>query len=247
MNQEAMTGMILSAAPVGEFDKRLVILTRERGKIAAFAKGARRPQSALLACSQPFVYADFMIYAGRTSYTVSSAEVHNYFGELRENLSGACYGCYACEVIDYLTRENMETIEYLKLLYQTLRIFGKQTMPYALVRAAFELRALALNGEAPYVFSCVRCGKEEEGMEFYPQEGGLLCSGCKRVSGKGPALRLSEAALYALRFMSAAPIEKLYTFTVSDDVLQEIQCAVGEAMRCLIRHEFKSGEMLELL
>lgn len=188
--QISVTGMVLKTEPVGEYDRRVVLLTRERGKIAAFARGARRQGSRLLASTNPFCFGEFMLYEGRTAYGIAESNISNYFEGFREDFEAACYGMYFLEVMDYFTRENNDEKEMLKLLYQSLRALLHPGLNNALVRYIFEIRAVAVNGEYP----------------------GLPVR-------KEPYL---PSTVYAVDYIVGSGIEKLYTFTVTEQVLSEL-------------------------
>jgi DNA repair protein RecO (recombination protein O) len=199
---------------VGEYDRRVCILTRERGKISAFAKGARRPGSRLAAASNLFAFGTFKLYAGRNSYTVTEADIQNYFEDLMTDYVGAYYGMYFTEVADFYTRENNDEREMLKLLYQSLRALGASSIPNPLVKCIYELKAIAVNGEFPGA----------------PQD-----------------RKLQESTVYALCYIASSPVEKLYTFTVTDSVLEELQQVAVDYCKRFLNHEFKSLEILKTL
>ena len=158
-----LTGMILKAEPIGEYDRRVVILTKEKGKISAFARGARRQGSRLLAATNPFSFGSFKLYAGKSSYNLMEADISNYFEGLRTDFEGAYYGIYFLEVMDYYTRENNEDKEMLKLLYQSLKALMHEKIPNNLVRYIFEMKAMVLSGEFP---GMPREGKFEESTRY---------------------------------------------------------------------------------
>lgn len=209
-----VTGMILKQTPIGEYDRRICLLTKEKGKISAFARGARKPGNRLAAATNPFSFGTFKLYAGRDSYNLSEADIQNYFPELMTDYVGAYYGMYFAEVADYYTRENNDEREMLKLLYQSMRALCAPALPNELIKCIFELKAIVVNGEYP---------------------------------GAPQNRRLEESTLYALHYIATSPVEKLYTFTVTDKVLQEL-CQVAEEYRKRFTdREFKSLEILKTL
>ena len=147
-----VTGIILNQAPVGEYDRRVCIFTSERGKISAFARGARKPNSRLVAATSPFSFGQFRLYEGKNSYNIMDASISNYFEQLRSDYIGACYGMYFLEIADYYTRENNDEREMMKLLYQTLRALVHPSISNALVRCVYEIKAVAVNGEFPGIW-----------------------------------------------------------------------------------------------
>lgn len=245
MNQIAVTGMVLSSVPVGEYDKRVVILTKERGKIAAFARGARKPNSPLAGVVMPFSFGEFTVYEGRTSYTMVSASISNYFAELREDIEGAYYGFYFMEIANYYAKEGNDETELLKLLYQTFRALLKPSIPNRLVRCIFELKTISINGEAPQVFQCVVCADKDRPAVFSAMQGGLVCLECEKNVTDG--IILDTSTLHTLQYIVGTPVEKLYTFTVSENVLRELEMVIGRYMDVYVDKKFKSLEILEQL
>lgn len=144
-----LRGMVLKASPAGEYDRRIVLLTNERGKITAFARGARRMGHALSAATMPFTFGSFQLYEGRSAYTCVGAQVKEYFEKLKTDYIGACYGSYFMEFADYYARENLEAGDTLNLLYVSLYALQMEQIPNERIRYAFEVRLMVQNGEFP--------------------------------------------------------------------------------------------------
>ena len=204
------SGIVLSAMPIGENDKRVVILTREFGKITAFARGARRQGSALLAADNPFVFGTFSLIQGRTSYNLTQASVKNYFMELTREQPGIYYGFYFLEFADYYGREGIEGTEMLNLLYLSLKALLNPSLEDRLVRRIYELRMMTVNGE------------------YAPDAGAM-----------------SPSALYTCQYIMGAPMEKLYTFTVKPEVLEELEKLMNRHMKKVLDRKIRSLEILE--
>lgn len=150
-NFMVVLGLVLKAEPIGEYDRRVVLLTREKGKITVFARGARRQNNRFLATTTPFCFGEFKLFAGQNSYSLSEANITNYFEEVRSDFELAFYGMYFLEMADYYTRENSDEKQLLKLLYQSLKALAHPSLNRDFVKMIYEIKAIMINGEFPGV------------------------------------------------------------------------------------------------
>lgn len=209
-----VTGMILKSEPIGEYDRRIVILTKERGKISAFVRGARRPGNRFMAATNPFCFGNFKLYPGKSAYNLQDIHIDNFFEELRNDFAGAYVGIYFMEVADYYARENSDDKELLKLLYQSLRALIHPAYDNRLVRAVFEIKAIVVNGEFPGLF---------------------------------PDIDKDSTCAYAISYIVQEPIEKLFRFTVTEEVLHQLSGYASRYCDKCMDKKFKSLEILKTL
>ena len=240
------TGMVLIASPMKEYDKRIEVLTKERGRISAFARGARKPNSVLLACTVPFTFGKFTFYEGRNAYNLVSGEIDTYFGEITADYDALCYASYFAEMIQYFSREGIEAAEELILMYVTMRALKHRLIPFSLIRVIFEMRLMMIEGESIEVFGCLRCGNKDA-YSVYLSEGGLVCSECaakERKFAKEYPLKLGADAKYTLQYILTSPMEKLYAFTVTDKVLEELKQFMKSYLARYLPHRFKTLDFI---
>lgn len=241
-NFVTVNGIILSSMPVGEFDRRLVLLTKERGKVSVFAKGARRVSSPLCGVTRVFAMGTFELYEGRTSYDMKSAAISNFFNELTKDYEAVYYGYYFAELVEYFTKENLDGSAFLNLLYCGFRALSARKMDKNLIRYTFELKCLVLNGEYPQVFSCGGCQCEDRLGAFSASKQSLLCDKC--AANAGDAIAVEESTVYALQFIVSSKLERLFTFQVSDGVLSELKMIMARLMNIAVDRKMKSLEVI---
>lgn len=213
-----VTGIILSSMPVGEYDRRVVILTKERGKISAFAKGARRPNSPLTGVTRSFIFGSFQMYEGRTSYTIKQANIKKYFENVLNDYDATMYACYFAQLADYYGRENLDASAMINLLYATLNAITSGRIPKKLVRSIYELKLIEINGELPDFFT-------EEGRQ----------NNCPEIS---------DTALYTIQYIASSAIDRLYTFVLKENVLDEVSSIADSVRLAVIDRKMSALDML---
>lgn len=214
-------GIVLSEVSFSESDKMLTVLTPDLGKISCVAKGARKLHSKLLSASQIFAFSDMVLYKSRgDNYYINSAELIEPFYALRNDYNRLDCAMNCIKFTKKNVQENQMSVYMLKLLLNTIYLLSSSAKNTDLIKAAFELKATCLLGYKPSFGGCIVCGNKDA-SGFSIKNGGTICRGCASLDKS--VISLSSDTITALRYIVQSDLKKLFSFDVSQEVLQEIQ------------------------
>ena len=187
--------LVLREVRYKEADRILTLLTDSDGKITAKARGALRKTSRTAAATQQLTWAEMTLFGNRGKWTVNEASVLEGFDGLRTDLEALSLGCYFAELLEALSVEDQPDTELLQLGLNALYALSNGLYAPDRIKAAFELRLMALSGYEPDLSACAHCGKEPERPLLSLQDGRVFCAYCPHGQDTLPLCPDSLAAM----------------------------------------------------
>lgn len=233
--------VVLHEMPIGDYDKRLILLTKEEGKVTAFVKGARRPNSPMLAASQLFAYGDYVLNQGKSSYQVYQANLIKAYHELSKDMEDLTYGMYMLEFIDHVAKEEEDNRALMQWLLMSLKVLESHRISNRLAVRIFELKAMSILGFTPWLNDCLLCHREEV-VYFSPGSGGVICA--RKDHEVDDLLRVHAGVLQAMRHILSREMKDIYSFELEHPSLLEFEQVMTQFLWHNLNHRFKSMEFL---
>ena len=243
MSTLTLQGIILRYANYRDNDRILTILTRERGKLSAAARGCRKPASRLFSCSEMFIFGEFVLYEGRSRMTVDNCEVRERFYPLREDLHRFAAGAYMTSVADACLAAEQRNEAVFELLYYGLSYAAYGSQHPTDVALCFLARCLQALGYSPQLTSCARCGRDLRALlrlGFDPGAGGAVCQGCM-----GPdTMDISPLSLEAVRRMLLLSNKEMNRVVLPEQVRRELKTALNGYAEYLLERPLRAAKQL---
>jgi DNA repair protein RecO (recombination protein O) len=237
--------VVLRHADWGEADRILTLYTRERGKVRAIAKGARKIRSRKAGHLEPFTRVTLQLAKGRDLLIVTQADTLDAYLALGADLVRTGYASYLVELLDRFTYEDeSENQAIFRLLTESLSRIAGETDPWLAMRF-YEVRLLDLLGFRPHLFECANCGEEIKAVNQYfsAAAGGVLCPKCG--TGLPGAWNVSVEALKVFRHIQRSPYAEAQRAHPEPDARNELEALIQRYLTYLLERGLNSPEFIK--
>lgn len=238
--------LILRTYKLGESDRIVVFLTRDRGKKRGVAKGARRAKSRFSGALESLTRAGVAYYERelrdlvRINYIEPQRSPLAIVARHAENASALGHAEYFAELIDEWAPEGHADERLYRLGSSVIDAFADGAATDRLARY-FEFWLLRLQGVYPQLSACPECGGPFDGGAVMPAREPLyVCLRC--AAGGGTAISLD--ALKFLRSAAGANPEGLNGIPLGEGPGRQLEIAHRRLIHLHLEKELKSARVL---
>jgi len=236
-------GLIIKSTKFGESSRILTVLSREFGRIQVAANNVGRNKGGSTS-SQMFAYSNFTLFKGQKSlYRLNDADCVEFFDDLRSDLEKLSYASYFADVVCNLTSENNQDDEkLLNLLLNSLHLLCKNAVAAKKIKLVFELCSISLAGFMPDFSCCHNCGTTINIAAFDLANSVIRCKNCIAIAPN--IAEFNDTLRNACNYITTADMNKIFSFTLSDELLEYLGSIVE---RYVIFHMEKRLKSLDYL
>ena len=241
--------LILRTYKLGEADRIVVFLTRDRGKKRGVAKGARRPKSRFTGTLESLTRAGVAYYERelrdlvRINYVEPQRSPLAVVARQTDDVAALGHAEYFAELIDEWAPEGHADERLYRLGSSVIDALADGAPTDRLARY-FEFWLLRLQGVYPQLSSCPECGGNYDGGAWMPaREHHFVCRRC--AGGGGTSLSLE--ALRFLRSAAGSSPEALQGIPLDAAASLELETAHRRLINIHLDKELKSARVLRQL
>jgi DNA repair protein RecO (recombination protein O) len=234
--------LVLRTYKLGEADRIVVFLTRDRGKKRGVARGARRARSKFTGGLEPMTRAEVAYFEREQRDLVRI----NYVETIRSPLSARAAEAlghvgYFAELIDEWAPES-HVDERLYRLGASVTDAIASGAPIEQLARYFEYWILRLQGVYPALSACPGCGEPLADGAVMPARDHLFV--CRHCAPPGGGTSISADALRFLRAAGSAAPDRLDALILSPRAARELETAHRRLLSVHLEKDLKSARVL---
>ena len=238
-------GIVLRGRDLREADRILTIITPDRGKVRAVAKGVRKMTSKKSGHLEPFCRCAMLLAQGHDLDVIAQAEMIEPFSRLRADLDLLGPAYYLAELVDAFSEEESGSRALYDAFVAALVALDVGADASATCRW-FELFILTLNGLAPSWSACAGCTTPiapDLPYVYSVERGGLLCPACRQLDVLAPPIE--TATIKALRLLARESLARIVQVRLPPDALDEAGTVLGRWIRAATERDLRSPLVLQ--
>lgn len=212
--------IILRRVAYSESSFIITIFTREFGKIALIAKGARKPKSPFSSVLEPMniVHIDFLHKDARHVQILKNVHLIEDLVGIRNHFENLQFGLTTVDILDKTTHENDPSTVHYRLCKSTLQILNKRDKGGPLIFAFFLLQLSIRSGFMPQLNCCCNCSQPLSDAVIDIHSGEFSCLSCIPLG----EIKISKATLNVLKLLTTTHINELDSIDFEIDKFEEL-------------------------